>query len=141
MQLYQRTINTLTQQPLIGLLANRNVLPKYGFPPTRLSCGPRTRATRGPELELSRDLSSAIYEYAPGAEVVAGGRLWTSRGVYRLPKRELLGNYYAVCARVLAVPGGRHRGGTGACVPVVWNCAEGRAAKLPDAAVRIRGVA
>ena len=52
----------------------------------------------GRKLELSRDLSAAIYEYAPGAEVVAGGKLWTSRGVYRLPERELLGNYYAVCA-------------------------------------------
>ena len=46
---------------------------------------------------MSRDLSAAIYEYAPGAEVVAGGKLWTSGGVYRLPERELLGNHYAVC--------------------------------------------
>jgi len=52
----------------------------------------------GRKLELSRDLSAAIYEYAPGAEVVAGGKLWTSGGVYRLPNRELIGNYYAVCA-------------------------------------------
>ena len=51
----------------------------------------------GRKLELSRDLSAAIYEYAPGAEVVAGGKLWTSGGVYRLPERELIGNYYAVC--------------------------------------------
>ena len=31
-QVYERTINTLTRQQLIGLLANWNVLPKYGFP-------------------------------------------------------------------------------------------------------------
>ena len=30
--LYQRTINTLTKRHLISFLANRNVLPKYGFP-------------------------------------------------------------------------------------------------------------
>lgn len=52
----------------------------------------------GSKLDLSRDLSSAIYEFAPGAELVAGGLQWTSGGVYRLPDRELVGKYYAVCA-------------------------------------------
>jgi ATP-dependent helicase YprA (DUF1998 family) len=97
-QLYERTINTLTRRPLIGLLANRNVLPKYGFPTDTVEL--RTAYSGDPvgrKLELSRDLSAAIYEYAPGAEVVAGGKLWTSGGVYRLPDRELIGNYYAVC--------------------------------------------
>lgn len=98
-QLYERTINTLTSRPLIGLLANRNVLPKYGFPTDTVEL--RTMYSGDPvgrKLELSRDLSAAIYEYAPGAQVVAGGKLWTSDGVYRLPERELLGNYYAVCS-------------------------------------------
>ena len=97
-QLYERTINTLTKRPLIGLLANRNVLPKYGFPTDTVEL--RTTYSSDPvgrKLELSRDLSAAIYEYAPGAEVVAGGKLWTSGGVYRLPDRALIGNHYAVC--------------------------------------------
>jgi hypothetical protein len=51
----------------------------------------------GAKLELARDLSSAIYEYAPGAEVVAGGFLWRSGGVYRLPDRELESGYYMIC--------------------------------------------
>jgi hypothetical protein len=95
---YERTINTLTKRQLIGFLANRNVLPKYGFPTDTVEL--RTAYTDDPvsrKLDLSRDLSSAIYEYAPGAEVVAGGRLWTSGGVYRLPDRELIGKNYAVC--------------------------------------------
>ena len=97
-QLYGRTINTLTKQPLLGLLANRNVLPKYGFPTDTVEL--RTAYSGDPvgrTLELSRDLSAAIYEYAPGAEVVAGARLWTSGGVYRLPDRALLGRTYVVC--------------------------------------------
>jgi len=97
-QLYERTINTLTKRPLIGLLANRNVLPKYGFPTDTVEL--RTAYSGDPvgrKLELSRDLSAAIYEYAPGAEVVAGGKLWTSGGVYRLPERALIGNHYVVC--------------------------------------------
>jgi hypothetical protein len=95
---YEKTINTLTKRQLIGLLANRNVLPKYGFPTDTVEL--RTAYTGdsiGSKLDLSRDLSSAIFEYAPGAELVAGGRLWTSGGVYRLPDRELIGKYYAVC--------------------------------------------
>jgi hypothetical protein len=95
---YERTINTLTKRQLIGFLANRNVLPKYGFPTDTVEL--RTAYTDDPvgrKLDLSRDLSSAIYEYAPGAEIVAGGRLWKSGGVYRLPDRELIGKNYAVC--------------------------------------------
>ena len=97
-ELYEKTINTLTKRQLIGFLANRNVLPKYGFPTDTVEL--RTAYTGDPvgrKLDLSRDLSSAIYEYAPGAEIVAGGRLWTSGGVYRLPDRELVGKNYAVC--------------------------------------------
>ncbi len=95
---YEKTINTLTKRGLINFLANRNVLPKYGFPTDTVEL--RTAYADsyvGSKLDLSRDLSSAIYEFAPGAELVAGARLWTSGGVYRLPDRELISKYYAVC--------------------------------------------
>ncbi|MBO4209123.1 DEAD/DEAH box helicase [Micromonospora echinofusca] len=95
---YSRVMKTITSRELLGLLANRNVLPKYGFPvdtvELRLAF---TDAQQAKQLELSRDLSSAIYEYAPGAEVVAGGMTWQSAGVYRLPGRELERRYYAIC--------------------------------------------
>ncbi|WP_344856075.1 DEAD/DEAH box helicase [Planomonospora alba] len=97
---YQRTINTLTRRPLIGFLANHNVLPKYGFPVDTVEL--RTAYTDTPigdRLELSRDLSSAIYEYAPGSEIVAGGLLWRSGGLYRLPNRELISARYFVCTQ------------------------------------------
>lgn len=96
---FERTINTLTRRNLIGFLANHNILPKYGFPTDTVEL--RTAyadSTIGAKLDLSRDLSSAIYEFAPGAELVAGARLWTSGGVYRLPGRELISKYYAVCS-------------------------------------------
>ncbi|WP_433365018.1 DEAD/DEAH box helicase [Streptosporangium sp. CA-115845] len=95
---YARTINTLTKRNLLGYLANRNVLPKYGFPVDTVEL--RTSYSGeavGAKLELTRDLSAAIYEYAPGSEVVAGGLLWRSGGVYRLPDRELVGKHYLVC--------------------------------------------
>jgi len=49
------------------------------------------------ELELDRDLKVAISEYAPGGEVVAGHRVWTSTGIRRLPGRDPLEFAYAVC--------------------------------------------
>jgi ATP-dependent helicase YprA (DUF1998 family) len=95
---YEKTINTLTKRNLIGFLANRNVLPKYGFPTDTVELRTQYADSRlGGKLELTRDLSSAIYEFAPGAELVAGGMQWTSGGVYRLPDRELITKFYAVC--------------------------------------------
>src|SRR5690606_28511673 len=95
---FGKTVNTIVRRSLLGFLATRNVLPKYGFPVDTVEL--RTHHAEdqvGGRLELARDLTSAIYEYAPGGEVVAGGRKWTSRGVYRLPGRELRRFYYRVC--------------------------------------------
>lgn len=95
---FERSIATITRRSLIGYLANRNVLPKYGFPVDTVEL--RTAhcdSQVGARLELNRDLSVAIHEYAPGSEVVAGGVLWRSGGVYRLPGRELITRAYTIC--------------------------------------------
>jgi ATP-dependent helicase YprA (DUF1998 family) len=100
-QRYQRVGKTLRERDLLGFLANRNILPKYGFPvdSVELRTNFGTGKSKGDLLDLSRDLSQAIYEYAPDAEIVAGGNLWVSRGIYRLPGRDLLEYYYHVCKR------------------------------------------
>ena len=95
---FERSINTIARRPLLGFLANRNILPKYGFPVDTVEL--RTAhcdSQVGSRLELSRDLSVAIHEYAPGSELVAGGVLWRSAGIYRLPGRELITRSYTVC--------------------------------------------
>jgi len=95
---FERSIATITRRSLIGYLANRNVLPKYGFPVDTVEL--RTAhcdSQVGARLELNRDLSVAIHEYAPGAELIAGGVLWRSAGIYRLPGRELITRSYTVC--------------------------------------------
>jgi ATP-dependent helicase YprA (DUF1998 family) len=94
----QDTLRTIRERELLGFLANRNILPKYGFPVDTvelrtLHCTEPT----GRNLELGRDLSLAIYEYAPGNEVVAGGKVWTSRGLRRLPGREIDQLSYRIC--------------------------------------------
>jgi len=94
----EETLRTITGRELFGFLANRNVLPKYGFPVDTVDL--RTLHSGDPvgrKLELSRDLSQAIYDYAPGNQVVAGGRLWTSDGIYRMPGRELDVHEYRIC--------------------------------------------
>ncbi|OZM79671.1 DEAD/DEAH box helicase [Pseudonocardia sp. MH-G8] len=98
---YEKVGNTLRKRNLLGFLANRNVLPKYGFPvdtvELRTDFGYGKGA--GARLDLTRDLSQAIHEYAPDATLVAGGQLWTSRGIYRLPGRDLVEYKYHVCKR------------------------------------------
>jgi len=86
------------RRDLLGFLGSRNILPKYGFPVDVVEL--RTQSSANPvgaNLDLSRDLSSAIFEYAPGAEVVAGGWLWKSAGVYRMPDRDLVHGWWALC--------------------------------------------
>ncbi|GAB3559045.1 ATP-dependent helicase YprA (DUF1998 family)/rubrerythrin [Actinopolyspora lacussalsi] len=95
---YKKVLETLRKRPLINFLATHNVLPKYGFPVDTVELRTdHAKGGRNPGLELTRDLSMAISEYAPGSEVIAGGRRWTSGGVYRLPGRDLVSRYYAVC--------------------------------------------
>ncbi|MEE2032318.1 DEAD/DEAH box helicase [Rhodococcus chondri] len=94
----QKTLRTIEQRQLLGFLANKNILPKYGFPVDTVEL--RTQHCQEPvgrNLELSRDLSQAIYDYAPGNQIVAGGKVWTSRGIHRVPKRELEEFEYRVC--------------------------------------------
>lgn len=40
-------------------------------------------------MSLSRDLQLAITDYAPGAELVAGGKLWKSAGIRHLAGKKV----------------------------------------------------
>lgn len=94
---YGEIRKTLQTKPLIGFLANHNLIPKYGFPVDTVDMrivGDTADANR---IELSRDLSQAIFEYAPGSSVVAGGKVWTSTGIARRPGKEHPTYAYAIC--------------------------------------------
>ena len=105
---YEQTINTLTKRPLIGFLANRNVLPKYGFPTDtvelRTALHGRCRGRAGWNCRATCPRPSTSTRRV--AEIVAGGRLWTSGGVYRLPERELISRTTRY-ARLRPLPGRR----------------------------------
>ncbi len=95
---YKRVGITVRSRDLLGFLASRNVLPKYGFPTDVVEL--RTQHLPEPEaqqVELERDLRIAISEYAPGSELVAAKRLWHGGGIYCLPGRKWQTLHYAVC--------------------------------------------
>lgn len=96
---FQAVIRTIRGRPLLGFLAGRNLLPKYGFPTDVVNL--KTDHITDPvalQVELSRDLRMAISEYAPGAELVAAKRVWKSGGIYKQPKKDWPVIQYAICA-------------------------------------------
>ena len=87
-----RVLGDLQKKQMIELLANGGVLPKYGFPVDVASLTPSAASPeQANKVELQRDLSLAISEYAPGSQVVAGGHILTSRGV-RKPSNHTFGS-------------------------------------------------
>lgn len=94
----QETLRTITGRELLGYLGSRNILPKYGFPVDTVELSTLHAADPvGRQLELGRDLSLAIYDYAPGNQVVAGGKVWTSTGLKKRPGKELVRHNYRIC--------------------------------------------
>ena len=94
---YERHGNRVRRRQLLGFLASRNVLPKYGFPVDLVELQLKPSHDVAQEIELQRDLKIAISEYAPGSQVVAGHKVWTSSGIRRLPHSEPPEFSYAVC--------------------------------------------
>jgi len=93
----RRLINTIKNKYLIDFLSSRNVIPKYGFPVDVVELEIRHHGEEAKKVQLERDLRIALSEYAPGSQVVAAGRLWTSRYIKRLPEREWETFRYAIC--------------------------------------------
>ncbi len=92
----KRQLRRLEGEYLLGELANRQFLPGYGFPNGIVSFIPltieelkRRQSNSGNREEQpgkrlgypSRQIETAIREYAPGAEVVMDGRVYESGGV------------------------------------------------------------
>lgn len=83
-----RLINTLEKQQTINFLASSGVIPKYGFPVDVVKLDIRSNAIESKEVDLSRDLKLAISEYAPGSEIIAAGKVWTSHSINKVRDKE-----------------------------------------------------
>lgn len=67
-------------------LSRLGIIPTYSFPVSSLTLEvvrDRGQGKGSDDIELARDASLAISEFAPGAETIAGGRVWTSAGISR----------------------------------------------------------
>lgn len=78
----------------ISFFSDRNVLPGYAFPIYNVALDTPDKGIR-----LERDLRIALSEYAPGASVVAAGKLWQSVGIKLPPNRTLEQKHYVRCAK------------------------------------------
>ena len=91
---YERNLKEYRRKPedsygrneLIEFLVRNNVLPKYGFPVDTVELHQGMNSTSENKLQMVRDLQLAIAEYAPDAQVVADGNLYTSRYIRKLPQ-------------------------------------------------------
>lgn len=89
---------TLARRQLLSFLASRNVLPKYGFPVDVVGLNLAASGDRdAANLDLNRDLSLAVSEYAPEALVVAAKTLWRSTGLGTRPGHGWPTYKWAVC--------------------------------------------
>lgn len=77
--IFKRKLERYQKNDLIDFLVRGNILPKYGFPIDSVELTQNIASQSFKSLNLSRDLSIAIAEYAPSSEVVADGGLYTSR--------------------------------------------------------------
>ena len=101
----QRQQKNLLAQFLVDMLSRQAVIPTYSFPvhTCRLEISTSKGRPASPYgapdtgLQLDRTALLAISEYAPGAEVVAGGRIWTSAGIIRYPQSFMPKCWYRVC--------------------------------------------
>lgn len=90
-------IKTIKDKYLLNFLSSHNIIPKYGFPVDVVEMQV-VHHKEGENLELNRDLRIALSEYAPGSHIVAGGKLWTSQYLKKLPNKSWLKYRYAICS-------------------------------------------
>ncbi len=94
-----RSIKSLLGSAVIDVLAKRGFLPRYAFPldVVTLETG-QTRWSRDADVELSRDRGIAIAEFAPGAQVIAHKKVFTSAGLYVVSKMDKpVREWYSKC--------------------------------------------
>lgn len=89
---------TLQQRRLIDFLAQRGVLPKYGFPVDVVSLDVSANGDRdAARVDLQRDLQLGITDFAPGNRIVANKVLWESAGLKVMPGKALVRKRWGVC--------------------------------------------
>jgi hypothetical protein len=103
------------QQFLVEQFSQRSLIPTYSFPVHSLTLevirdlGQQANWGQAGDVSLNRDAMLGISEYAPGAEVVANGRIWTSAGLAYYPRTFMPLEWYAACPECHHVDTGMER--------------------------------
>ena len=92
------------EQLLINQFPKLGFLPTYSFPVNSVQLEVLTEEkpaqNRRPweqDIQLVRDARLGIAEYAPGAQVVAAGRVWESVGIGEYPRHFMKPRFYHLC--------------------------------------------
>ncbi|MGB6099684.1 MAG: helicase-related protein [Comamonas sp.] len=99
---WKEQLEKFMDQFLVNELSRRGLVPTYSFPVHSLTLEVQdgrtfNRFQNQADVSLNRDASLGISEYAPGAEVVANGRIWESAGLASYPKAFMPTRWYAAC--------------------------------------------
>ena len=91
-------------QLLINQFPRLGFLPTYSFPVNTVQLEVLTGARQGQhrqpwedDIQLVRDARLGIAEYAPGAQVIANGRVWESYGIGEYPRHFMPTRFYREC--------------------------------------------
>lgn len=82
----RRRARTIETEDTLSFLSRKAIIPKYGFPVDVVSLQIDRELSRN--IDLQRDLSLAIAEYAPGSKLVANKKEWQSYGIKKVEGRE-----------------------------------------------------
>lgn len=93
----RRAQKRILDQKVISVLASFGALPKYGFPTDLVELALPREVPESAWLEMQRGLRTAIYEYAPGSEVVALKKIWRSVALKKVPGKEWETRAYWAC--------------------------------------------
>lgn len=89
----KKLLKSKRKEKIVSFLSRKNIIPKYGFPVDNVEL--QTHFDR--ENKLTRDLSIAISEYAPGSEVVVDKYKITSRYIKTVTGYSLEEFDYFIC--------------------------------------------
>ena len=79
--IFASQLKTLKRRSLLGKLGTYGLMPKYGFPTEVVELKVRSSSREAGQVELARDMKLALSEFAPGNQIVANKKVWTSKGI------------------------------------------------------------
>jgi superfamily II DNA/RNA helicase len=85
------------KQKLLDFLTKHGLIPTYSFPIHSTTLTVLNELNNDSDISLDRDAALGISEYAPGSDVVANGRIWTSRGILIGRNEYIPTQYYYLC--------------------------------------------